>query len=65
MNLCSNNPRLFGKLGGRNLVFKDHTSIEGAIAKAKQHIELSELGARFKNGRKQIDKDNDTFDPTR
>jgi Helix-turn-helix len=39
VNLCSNNPLLFNKLGGRNIVIDDHTSLEAAIAKAKRHVD--------------------------
>ena len=39
VNLCSNNPHLFNKLGGRNIVIDDHTSLEAAIAKAKRHVD--------------------------
>jgi DNA-binding XRE family transcriptional regulator len=39
VNLCSNNPHLLNKLGGRNLVIDDHTSLEAAIAKAKRHVD--------------------------
>ncbi len=42
VNLCSNNPHLFNKLGGRNIVIDDHRSIEAAIAEAKRHVD--ELG---------------------
>ncbi len=39
VNLCSNNPHLFNKLGGRNIVIDDYTSLEAAIAKAKRHVD--------------------------
>ena len=39
VNLCSNNPHLFNKLGGRNIVIDDHTSLDAAIAKAKRHVD--------------------------
>ena len=39
VNLCSNNPHLFNKLGGRNIVIDDHASLEAAIAKAKRHVD--------------------------
>jgi len=39
VNLCSNNPHLLNKLGGHNVVINDHTSIEGAVAKAKRHVD--------------------------
>jgi DNA-binding transcriptional regulator YiaG len=39
VNLCSNNPHLFNKLGGRNIVISDHASLEAAIAKARRHVD--------------------------
>jgi hypothetical protein len=39
VNLCSNDPRMFNRLGGRNIVVSDHASLEGAIAKAKRHVD--------------------------
>jgi hypothetical protein len=39
VNLCSNNPHLLNKLGGRNIVINDHASLKAAIAKAKCHVD--------------------------
>jgi hypothetical protein len=39
VNLCSNNPHLFNKIGGRVVIIKDHVSIESAIAKAKARVD--------------------------
>jgi hypothetical protein len=39
VNLASNDPRLLNRLGGQTIVIKDHQSLEGAIAKAKGHID--------------------------
>jgi hypothetical protein len=38
VNLASNNPHLLAKLGGC-VVINDHGSIDGAIAKAKRHVD--------------------------
>jgi Helix-turn-helix len=39
VNLCSNNPHLLNKLGGRNIVIDDYASLEAAIEKAKRHVD--------------------------
>jgi hypothetical protein len=39
VNLCSNNPSLFNKLGGQVIVINDHRSLENAIAQAKRHVD--------------------------
>ena len=38
VNLCSNDPRLFAKLGG-NVVIDDFASLENAIAKARRRVD--------------------------
>jgi hypothetical protein len=39
VNLCSENPHLLNKLGGRNVVINDHTSLKAAISKAMQYVD--------------------------
>jgi Helix-turn-helix domain len=39
VNLCSNNPHLLNKLGGRNIVINDYKSLESAIAEAKRYVD--------------------------
>ena len=39
VNLCSTNPHLLNKLGGRVIVISDHASLQAAIAKAKRHVD--------------------------
>jgi hypothetical protein len=41
VNLCSANQHLLNRIGGRNVVITDHTSIEAAIAKAKCYVDES------------------------
>lgn len=39
VNVASNNPHLFNRLGGRTAVIKDHDSLEGAVEKAIRHVD--------------------------
>jgi hypothetical protein len=39
VNLCSNDPRLLNRLGGRAIVIDDHTSLRAAIAKAMRCVD--------------------------
>ena len=39
INLGSNNPDLFAKLGGRTVIIKDHTSLDNAITEAKRLVD--------------------------
>jgi hypothetical protein len=39
VNLCSNNPHLLNRLGGRAIVVDDHTSLKAAIAKAMRYVD--------------------------
>ena len=39
INLGSNNPHLFNKLGGRIVIIKSHVSLDDAIAQAKRRVD--------------------------
>lgn len=39
INLASNNPHLFSRLGGQTVIIKSHVSLDDAITEAKQYVD--------------------------
>jgi hypothetical protein len=39
VNLASNDWQLLAKLGGKNKIFNDHHTLDGAIAQAKRYVD--------------------------